>query len=165
MSISVLIRLAALFGALFILAAAIISAFSFHIAHRLKRPFTTLHHPLAVAGIALIMTHLILVATQFKGVRILIPNFTSWSSFWTMAGCPAVILFVLAIMAALLMRHIPRIWRWGHWLIYPAMLMAGLHGVRIGQDMRNPLISILLGTLLVAAIAVFVFKRLKKPSS
>ena len=158
-------RLAALLGAVFILAAAISSAFSLQIARRLKGPFTKLHHPLAITGAALILIHPLLVAWNFKSARILIPNFDSWRSFWTMAGCPALVLVVLAIIAALLMRRIPRFWRWGHWLIYPAMLMAAVHGLRIGQDLRSPLLAVSLGILLALALAVFFYKRLKKTSA
>ncbi len=164
MALNIFIRLAALLGALFILSAAIISAFSLRIARKLKRPFTIIHHPLAFTGTLLIVTHPILVALQFNNNRILIPNFTSWRAFWTMAGCPALILFFLAIIAALLMRRIPRYWRWGHWLMYPAVLMAGIHGLRMGQDMHNLPLAVLLGTLLVIALLVFFYKRFKKPA-
>jgi hypothetical protein len=165
MDITLFIRLAALIGALFILLAALSSAFSMQIARRLKKPFTRLHHPLAATGAALIVLHTILVAYQAGSHRIYLPNFDSWSGFWTLAGCPALILFALSIAAALLMRRIPRIWRRGHWLIYPAMLMAGIHGLRRGQDMVNPLLAAFLGILLVLALLVFIYKRIKKPHS
>ena len=82
-----------------------------------------------------------------------------------MAGCPALVLVALAIIAALLMRRMPRYWRWGHWLIYPAMLMAAVHGLRIGQDLRSPWLAASLGILLALALAVFFYKRLKKPAA
>ena len=162
MNISILIRLTALLGAVFILTAAVTSAFSVRISHRIKKPFTRIHHPFAIIGITLIIIHPLLVAWQLKSARILVPNFTSWSSFWSLAGCPALVLLALAILAALLMRRIPRFWRWGHWLIFPFMLMAGIHGLRTGQDLGNPFIFTFLGIGLFAALGVFFYKRLKK---
>jgi hypothetical protein len=162
MDINVLIRLAALLGGFLILAAAITSAFSLRLARRIKKPFTAVHHPLSIAGTALIVIHTLLVAWQLKSPRILLPNFNSWHSFWGLAGCPALILFAIGILAAISIRRIPRFWRSGHWLIYPAMLMAGIHGLRTGKDLRHPLLAIVMGTLLFLSIAVFFYKRVYK---
>ena len=161
MSLNLFIRIAALLGAMLILAAALSSALNVQLARRFRRPFTDVHHPLAITGAVLIVIHPLLVAIQLKSARILIPNFESFRSFWTMAGCPALILIALAIFSALLMRRIRRFWRWGHWLIYPALLMAGIHGLRMGQDLKNPFLAACLGILLALALAVFLFKRLK----
>ena len=165
MDVSLFIRLAALLGAIFILAAALSSAFSLKLARRLKKPFTTVHHPLAIIGGLLIVLHPLLVAWQLKSARILVPNFSSWRTFWTMGGCTALVLVALAVIAALLMRRMPRFWRWGHSLIYPAMLLAGIHGLRMGRDLNNPLLAVFLGVLLVLALAVFFYKRLNKPKA
>ena len=165
MAINIFIRLAALFGAVFILAAALSSAFSLRITRRLKKPFTKVHHPLAITGAGLIVMHPIFVAWNLKSARILIPNFNSWRSFWTMAGCPALILFALGIIAALLIRKIPGYWRWGHWLIYLAIMMAGIHGLRMGQELHNPLLAAFLGVLIMFVLSVFFYKRLNKPAA
>jgi uncharacterized membrane protein YjjB (DUF3815 family) len=43
------------------------------------------------------------------------------------------------------------------------MMMAGIHGLRLGRDLKNPLLAVFLGALLISALSVFFFKRLKKP--
>jgi hypothetical protein len=41
--------------------------------------------------------------------------------------------------------------------------MAGIHGLRIGQDLRNPVLAASLGIILALALGVFFFKRFHKP--
>lgn len=161
MSVQLLLRLTALLGAFFLLLASIASAFVKETFRLMHRPFLRVHHTLAASGLVLITLHPILFAWQSQSLAIFVPVLSPWNDFLVWGGRVALPLIYVAVIAAMLGKRVPRYWRPWHWLIYPAVLLGGIHAQRLGRDLRNPVLAIGLGIMLGLTLATFIYKRLR----
>ena len=158
--LNVLIRVCALSGTFCLTLAAISSAFVMQISKLTRRPFKQFHHILAISGVILITLHPLFFAWQMKSFDVFIPQLGSWPAFLSWGGRIGIILIYLALIGALLMRRIPRQWRYWHWLVYPSLLLGGIHALRMGQDIiTSTAAQILAWTILALTVIVFLYKR------
>ena len=159
-----LLRISGIAGALCLVIVATSSAFVKEIFKATHRPFRQVHHWLALSGGFLILLHPLLLAWQMNSLSVFVPVTSSWSDFLTWGGRAGLILFFLAAVAAFMMKKIPAVWRQFHWLMYPALLLGGIHALRKGQDMTSVAAKIAVWILLILITTLFVYKRLHKPS-
>jgi DMSO/TMAO reductase YedYZ heme-binding membrane subunit len=90
---------------------------------------------------------------------VFIPDFTSWSGFWSLGGRLALILIYIAGLGALLRKKIQKNWRVIHILNYVAFFLAYIHGVLIGTDFQNLGILIIFTVMIILSYGVLIYKR------
>jgi DMSO/TMAO reductase YedYZ heme-binding membrane subunit len=156
------VRLFALNGFLALSIATIMTSFLREIKQFFNKPFLNMHHSFAAIGLVLITLHPITVFGQILDPTIFLPNFSSFSLFWELAGRQALIIIYVALAAVLLRRKISnsgKYWRGIHGLMYLALLFGIVHANLIGTDFQNTPIIIIYNTLFVVVLSAFVMKR------
>jgi sulfoxide reductase heme-binding subunit YedZ len=153
-----LIRLFGLYGFIFLSLASIMSPFLTVLYKIFGKPFLKLHHFCAIAGLALITLHPILLAIERNSFLVFLPNFDSVLMFWTLAGRPSLILIYIALIGVLFKKKL-KYWRGTHALMYIALLMGYVHGVLIGTDFQNPVIVVLFSILFGLTVVAMVWRR------
>jgi sulfoxide reductase heme-binding subunit YedZ len=153
-------RGAALLGYITISAAIVSSYFMRQMVRWFGYPFVKVHHGLSIAGLALIAVHPIAAAVSLSFTT-WIPRFDSLRLFFTWGGPPAFYLIAIATLAALLRKAIGRNWKLLHELDYIALLLATVHGILLGTDLRSLAIRIVAIAMALVVTAVFVLKRLQ----
>ena len=121
-----------------------------------------MHHLLAISGTVLITLHPLLLAWQMNSIKIFVPVVSSWPDFLSWGGRVGIILIYLGLVAAVIMKKIPAFWRQSHWLMYPGLLLGGIHALRMGQDITSAAVKILIWAILGLTTTVFVYKRRRK---
>ncbi len=121
--------------------------------------YLKIHHFFSIMGLILISLHPVIMAIDFGTTRIFIPNFHSWSVFITNAGRPALYLIYMAVIAALWRKNIAQYWKYIHYLLYPAFLLAAIHGITSGSDLDNPVLLIQFIAMISVVIIIFCYKR------
>ncbi len=157
----VVIRFLGLYGFLFLSIAALTTPFLVEITRAFGRPFIKVHHAFAAIGIVLVTLHPIFNALQTLTLEVFVPIFSSWTSFWIYAGRPALYLFYIGIVAALLRIKHPRYWRIFHALVYVVLFFGIIHANLLGGDFTNIGIQIIYDALFSASIVGLVYKRYK----
>jgi predicted ferric reductase len=152
-------RLFGLYGFLFLSVATLVAPFLMEVTEAFGKPFLRVHHAFSVLGIVLITLHPVFNAVDRVSLAVFVPNFTSWETFWMLAGRPALILIYVAVGAALLRLKAPKYWRIFHALMYVVLLFGIVHANLIGEDFETIGIMLIFDTLFVASISSFVFKR------
>jgi DMSO/TMAO reductase YedYZ heme-binding membrane subunit len=107
----------------------------------------------------MVTLHPVIFAISKMDISVFIPDFSSWISFWELAGRPALILIYVATIAAILRKRIQKYWRVFHVLNYIALLFVYIHGVLIGTDFQNLGILILSSAMLIFSFSSFALKR------
>ncbi len=153
-----LIRLFGLYGFIFLALASMMSPFLTALYKIFGKPFLKLHHFCAIAGLALITLHPILLAIERGTLAVFLPNFDSFLMFWTLAGRPSLILIYIALIGVLFKKKLKN-WRGTHALMYIALLMGYVHGVLIGTDFQNPIILVLFSILFGLTVVAMVWRR------
>mgnify|MGYP001187676285 CR=1 FL=1 len=162
-----IIQLCGLIGLFIISLLTIMTPFMKELYQIYGKPFIKLHHFLVPMGIALISLHPIFLAIESQNIAVFLPNFSSWLTFWQLAGRPALILLYIAFVASLLRKKIPQVWRPIHMLMYLVQIMGVVHGNLIGSTFTSPsfgslfivLSYYILGT---CAIIAFIWKRIQR---
>lgn len=154
-----IIRFAALFGFTSTFVATIMSPFAVQLYKVFGKPFVKIHHIFSITGIAFLTLHPITLAISVVDFTILLPDFTSWSVFWTYGGRIALPLIYLAVFGALLRKKIIKIWRIIHSLNYLALFLAYVHGVLIGEDLQSIGFLIIFTIMIILSYAVLIYKR------
>lgn len=157
------IRLFALLGIVTLFLAIISSAFTRWLSITFGRTFKKIHHLLSISGLVLITLHPVVVALNQMDLGIFIPRFDSWDIFWALAGRPALIIIYAVLAAALLMKTIPRYWRYIHAFAYIAFIFGVVHGLRVGADLQNTPMIVVFILMAVIAVGVFAYRRLRPP--
>ncbi len=158
------IRLCALFGFTAMFIATTMSPFMVQLYKIFGKPFVKLHHIYSIFGLIMVTLHPVIFAISKMDITVFIPDFSSWISFWELAGRPALILIYIATIAAILRKRIQKYWRVFHVLNYIALLFVYIHGVLIGTDFQNLGILILFSAMLIISISSFLLKRYQKYS-
>jgi sulfoxide reductase heme-binding subunit YedZ len=122
------------------------------------QPFIKVHHALSIAGLAWITIHPLAVAWDYGTLRVLAPDFSSWSTFWRLAGRPAWYLLILGASAAWLRKAIGQNWRALHAVMYVAFILGTVHGILLSAP-RYPLLRVLWAVMALAVVVVFALKR------
>lgn len=156
-----LVRFFGSFGITSLFIASIMSAFLRQVYKALGVAFLKLHHLFAIAGLVLVTLHPVSLAFM-RGIQVFVPDFSSWYSFWSLAGRPALYVIYGAVTAVLLKRLLKKSWRIFHALLYVALLFGVVHGVLLGPSFANPVIDGTYIVLLAILGASFIYKNGRK---
>jgi sulfoxide reductase heme-binding subunit YedZ len=118
------------------------------------RVYLKVHHPVSVITWVLIVAHPLAFALFVNDAKVLLPVFSPLQQFLQLAGRPALYLFALATVGALVRRSLKTSWKYVHKLNYLAFLLVFIHAWLIGTDLNNPLVKVV--WLLMAAIVLAV---------
>ncbi|MHB1347249.1 MAG: hypothetical protein ACYCXK_07145 [Candidatus Humimicrobiaceae bacterium] len=158
--ISFFIGLSALWGYIFLAAACIITPFLKEVLKYMGKPFIKIHHIFAFTGLSLITLHPILVSARDMTLKVFVLDFTTWISFWTLAGRPALYVIWIAFLVILFRRKI-KPWRIIHAFMFLSLLMGFIHAILSGTDFKNMGIIIIYSILFILVITAFVLKRMQ----
>jgi len=155
-----LVRAAALFGYSSIFLTILSHEYMRDMKRLFGQTFLKVHHVLAVVGLVLIVLHPLTLALLTQNPSVFVPRFDSLDLFLTLGGRPALYLFLIAVLAALLRRRIRNVWRFVHWLNYVAFGLAFVHGLRMGPDASQGLLALVWVAMFAVVLLVFLRKRL-----
>ncbi|TFG34794.1 hypothetical protein EU527_01710 [Candidatus Thorarchaeota archaeon] len=161
----IVVRFGALYGYASIFFATILSNFLREVRKIFGKPFMRVHHYFAIIGMISITIHPVVFSIYAGSFLVFIPDFSSWLTFWSLAGRPALYLAYIAVLASLLRMKIERYWRYLHGLMYVVLTFAFVHGYLIGANFTNPIIVILSLTMLFLAYGTGINRFLKKRKS
>lgn len=154
-----IIRLGALLGYVSIFVSTVLSNYLREVRQIFGRPFLKVHHWFAILGVILITVHPVTFAIYTGSLLVMVPDFSSWYAFWSLAGRPALYLAYVAVLAGLLRNRVKKYWRFIHGLMYVVLTFAFVHGLLIGANFANPVIAGLFGVMLIFSYAVGILKR------
>jgi DMSO/TMAO reductase YedYZ heme-binding membrane subunit len=157
--VSLLVRLFALYGYTILSVATIMTPFLKESVQAFGKPFIKIHHTFSVFGLLFITLHPVSYAIQVSRIDVFLPKFDSWEIFWQLAGRPALILFYVALFAALLRMKSPRYWRFFHVLMYVVLFFGIVHANLMGTDFQSVVIKAIFYALFFASIGAFAYKR------
>lgn len=160
--VRLVVRFFGLYGYLFLSVATLITPFLKEVTQTFGKPFLKVHHSFSIIGIVFITLHPVFNAIERLSLSVFIPNFSSWDTFWRLAGRPAFIIFYIAVFAAVLRAKAPKYWRTFHALMYVVLLLGIVHANLIGTDFENFGIMLIYNALFAAALAAFALKRYRK---
>ncbi len=152
-------RFAALLGLVCAMISAILSNFPEKMLAIFGRNFIKMHHYFAIAGIILITLHPVALAIESLNLGVFIPNFSSWETFWRLAGRPSLYVFYIGIIAAILRSRMKKSWRGVHMILYIAILFAIVHATLIGTSFESPAILLIYYVLFAVVLATPFYKR------
>jgi predicted ferric reductase len=155
-------RLAGLFGLTSLFIAILSSSFMKQITKIFETTYIRMHHYFSILGILLVTLHPIAMAFDFETLTIFIPDFSSWEAFWEGAGRPALYIAYIAIIGVLIRTSIQKYWRYVHGLIYVTFLFGAIHGILVGDDLKNPFLFWIFIVMIVIVILNFAYKRYLK---
>jgi len=152
-------RAAGLFGYFFIFLAILSSEYMIRIKKIFGRPFMNIHHHLARAGVAMILVHPALIAYQ-SGLSSFVPVFSPFMDFLRLAGRPALYIILIAVLAGLYRKRIPKKWKDIHALNYLGFVLVFFHAWLIGTDLQYGLMQAAWLAMALIVIAVFTHKHM-----
>ncbi len=152
------VRFFGLYGYLFLSVTVLVTPFLPEVTQAFGKPFLKIHHSFAALGLVLITLHPISNALE-SNLSVFVPNFASWTTFWTLAGRPAFFIVYIAVFAAFLRAKALRFWRIFHALMYVALFFGIVHANIFGNDFQNLGIMLIFDALFIATLAGFTFKR------
>ena len=155
-------RLTGLFGLTSFFIAIISSSFMKQITQIFETTYIRMHHYFSILGLIMITLHPIAMAFDFGTLTIFIPDFSSWTAFWELAGRPALYIAYVATLGVLLRKRMQKYWRYVHGLIYVTFIFGAVHGILIGDDLANPVLHVLYIIMLVIVVLNFIYKRYLK---
>ncbi len=153
------VRLPALVGYLAVFAAAVTSAYLRQMVRWFGRPFLTVHHYLAIAGLVLLTLHPLAAALRAQSASLFVPDLSSALEFVRWGGRPAWYLLLAAAVAAVYRSRLGRRWRWLHGLTYVAFWLGTAHAIMLGADVQAPVPRVLAVLLVLIMLVVLVMKR------
>jgi len=159
----VLVRSLALSGYLLVFLAALSSASLPAMAKTFGRPFVRVHHVATIAGFAAMLAHPFAYALSVGSLEIFIPRADSVEEFFRWGGRPALVLFIVAVVAALLRLAFKRSWRYFHLVVYLAFILVTVHANLIGTSfLASPVVRVVSWVMAAVATVVFVRKRIQR---
>jgi sulfoxide reductase heme-binding subunit YedZ len=155
-----LVRSLALTGYLLVFLAALSSASLPVLAKAFGRPFIAVHHVATFAGFAAMVAHPLAYSVAFGSFEPLVPRVDSVAEFFLWAGRPALALFIVAVVAALLRVAFKKGWRFVHLVTYLAFILVTVHANLIGRTFQGSIaVRVASWIMAGAATALFVRKR------
>ncbi len=122
--------------------------------------FLRMHHFLGIGGLILIVVHPLAMALEGQGLSIFVPRLDTVMTAFRNGGRIAIYLLPLGALAAWQRRRLS-FWRTVHFLNYVALLLACVHGLLLGTDLRGTVLTVLWPVMAASAAAIFVHKRLQ----
>jgi len=156
-----LIRGAALMGYMAIFLSAVSSAYMRQVYHTFGRPFIKVHHTLSVTGLVLVTLHPLGAAIDAASPSVFLPRFDSWVTFLELGGRPAWYLIAVASLVAVLRKTIGPNWRVIHFLNYVAFLLATVHAIMIGTDLKYSIVKVVAVALALAIVVIFLSRNVE----
>jgi sulfoxide reductase heme-binding subunit YedZ len=157
-----LVRGLALSGYLLVFLAAVSAASLPALAKAFGRPFIGVHHVATLAGFAAMLAHPLTYSLAFGSLEPLVPRADSLYDFLLWAGRPALALFIVAVVAALLRMAFKKGWRFFHLVVYLAFILVTIHANLIGTSFQSPVVRVVSWAMAAAATVVFVRRRLQR---
>ena len=154
-----LIGFLALYGYLFLGLTTLTAPFLKEIVQAFGKPFLKIHHTFAIFGVVFITLHPIAYAIQSLSFSVFIPNFDSWTIFWTFAGKPAFFVFYVAFFAAVLRKEALTHWKPFHALMYIVLFLGIIHANLMGSNFQNIIIAAIFDALFAASMVGLALKR------
>lgn len=157
------IRLAVLWGFTSLFLTSVITPFMKEVYQIFGTSFIKIHHLFSILGLVLITIHPVAFAISIGDPTAFIPIFYPWSTFWALAGRPALYLIYIAVIVVLMRNYLtPKLWRILHGLNYIAFYFAYIHGVIIGDDFETIAGMITFTAMLVIVFEVLIYRRYQK---
>jgi DMSO/TMAO reductase YedYZ heme-binding membrane subunit len=150
----IVIRGGGLLGYFFLFLAIISSEYLTKMRKTFGRSFINVHHNFARIGVALILIHPITVAYQ-SGLDVLLPVLYPLMDFLRLGGRTALYLILIAVLAGVYRKKIPKKWKTVHAFNFFAFLLIFIHAWLIGTDLQNGVMQFL--WLAMALVVVYVF--------
>ena len=159
----VLVRSLAVSGYLLVFLAALSSASLPAVAKTFGRPFIGVHHVATIAGFVAMFAHPFAYALAIGSLEIFVPRADSVVEFFRWGGRLALVLFLVAVVAALLRLTFKKRWRSFHLAVYLGFLLATVHANLIGTTfLASPIVRVVSWLMAAAATVVFVRKRIQR---
>ncbi|MDN5310269.1 MAG: hypothetical protein PWP14_1663 [Methanolobus sp.] len=158
-TLNIILRAAALFGYLFLFLGILSSEYRIRMKKVFGRPFLNIHHHFARAGVVLVLLHPLLVAYQ-SGLRAFLPVFYPVTDFLMLAGRPAFYIILIAVLAGVYRKRIPKKWRDIHALNYLGFVLVFFHAWLIGTDLQYALMQVIWLAMALAVLAVYIHKHI-----
>ncbi|MDK2833201.1 MAG: hypothetical protein PWR29_1883 [Methanolobus sp.] len=158
-TINMIVRAAALFGYLFLFLGILSSEYRIQMKKVFDRPFLNTHHHLARAGVVLVLLHPLLVAYQ-SGLSAFLPVFYPVMDFLMLAGRPAFYIILVAVLAGVFRKRIPKKWRSIHALNYLGFVLVFFHAWLIGTDLRYALMQVIWLAMALIVLTVYIHKHI-----
>jgi len=152
--VRMVIRGAGLLGYFFLFLAILSSEYLAQMRRTFGRSFINVHHNFARIGVALILIHPITVAYQ-SGLDVLLPVLYPLMDFLRLGGRTALYLVLIAVLAGVYRKKIPKKWKTVHAFNFFAFLLIFIHAWLIGTDLQNGVMQFL--WLAMALIVIYVF--------
>jgi DMSO/TMAO reductase YedYZ heme-binding membrane subunit len=158
-TINMIVRAAALFGYLFLFLGILSSEYRIQMKKVFDRPFLNIHHHLARAGVVLVLLHPLLVAYQ-SGLSAFLPVFYPVMDFLMLAGRPAFYIILVAVLAGVFRKRIPKKWRSIHALNYLGFVLVFFHAWLIGTDLQYALMQVIWLAMALIVLTVYIHKHI-----
>ncbi len=156
----VLVRAAALFAYITLFWTIVSSEYVREVKRLFGLPYLNLHHHLSRVAWALIIVHPLSYALTIGDFGVFVPILSPWSVLITWAGRPALYLFLVATLAAVLRARNKRYWKYLHKLNYVAFLLIFVHSWRLGQDLGDTWLRAVWAAMAVTILLVALHKGL-----
>jgi methionine sulfoxide reductase heme-binding subunit len=157
-----LVRSFSLSGYLLVFLAVLSAASLPAMAKTFGRPFIGVHHVATVAGFVAMVAHPFAYSFAIGSLSPFVPSYGSLLEVFQWAGRPALALFAIAVLAALLRLAFKKGWRVFHIAAYLAFLLVTVHANLIGPSFQHPVMRVVSWVMAAAATVVFVRKRLMR---
>jgi len=161
-SIYTVIQAAALLGYLAVFFTSLSALFIRELTRFFGRSFMTIHHIVAIVGLSMLTLHAATVAWDYQSIRVFLPRFDSLQAFLELAGRPALWIFALTALTALMRKTIGKSWKTIHWLNYLAFLLGTIHAQLIGSSFQHLGIRIISAALAIILVWAFIWRRTRK---
>ena len=122
-----------------------------------------LHRTYGITLVAAILIHLITLlydtTVKFSLADIFIPFYAQFQPLYLSLGIIGFYLIIIVILTSItLIVKKYKAWRWIHYLSFPAYIMLFLHGVLIGTDSNNPLMTFTYWATGILFLAALVYR-------
>jgi|SRR5579863_3097633 len=117
-----------------------------------------LHRNVSLLALVFLVLHILTaVLDSFASISLLaafVPFVGSYRPFWLGLGAVAFDLLLAVILTSVLRQRVgPRAWRATHWLVYACWLIALLHTLGTGSDVKSTWLLVLSGACVALTIA------------
>ncbi len=148
-------RAVGLLGYCAVFFACISSAYMRELMKHFGRPFLKVHHFVSVVGLVLLGSHAIGIVWDAAAPRLFLPFFESPRAFLVLGGSPALWLFGIAALVAVMRKTIGKNWKLLHQLNYVAFLLGTVHAQMLGTDFKH--LAVRAVSLIMAGAVLYVF--------
>ncbi len=155
------LRFTGLWGFVFMAIAAIMVPYLKGIKTHFGLTSIKVHYIFSYLGLGLTFIHSILPAISRADIKALLPDFSSWSDFWSLGGGEIAFMLMVIAFAGILLKPKFKSWRIIHCLMYPMLLLSLVHATMVGTSFKSIFILIACYGLFALVVLAFVLKRIR----